>query len=63
MALAEAFFATNLGGALQPIEEDLRDADYIVRLGRKHIPALAHMRTEQRRSSDKGARAAERIWE
>jgi dipeptidyl aminopeptidase/acylaminoacyl peptidase len=63
MALAEAFFATNLGGALQPIEEDLRDADYIVRLGREHIPALAHMGTERRRSSDKAARAAERIWE
>jgi dipeptidyl aminopeptidase/acylaminoacyl peptidase len=43
MAFAEAFFAAHLGGALQAVEDDLRDADYSVRIGSQHIPALARI--------------------
>jgi acetyl esterase/lipase len=38
-ALAETFFATHLGGALEPVEHDLQQADFRVPRGARFLPA------------------------
>jgi len=40
-AVAEAFLAQNLGGALEPIDQDASGGSMQIPTGREHIPALA----------------------